>query len=66
MKLEIEMSKAEAQRLIGCQIKQQLLGTLSAGLQVTALDWSSYGTRITITLEAPREEVTEQRAGEPA
>lgn len=52
MKIEIELSKKEAQEIIGNAIRATL-GTIADGLELDNIDWTSYGQRVSITLTPP-------------
>ena len=53
MKVEIELSKAEAQRILGTALKERLAGTVGNGLEVCDIEWSRYSETVTVKLEPP-------------
>ncbi|MGA7811178.1 hypothetical protein [Bradyrhizobium sp.] len=58
MKIEIELSKKEAQEILGKALKSALTGTVADTLEISAVEWSSYGAKVIVTLE-PIEEPQE-------
>lgn len=53
MKIEISLSKAEAQKILGTAIKAALVGTMADALEVDTVEWTSYGQRVELTLTPP-------------
>lgn len=55
MKLEFEMTKKEAQEILGRAIKEALAGAVASGLEVFSVDWDKYGERVTVVMDKPLE-----------
>lgn len=59
MKLEFEMTKKEAQEILGRAIKEALAGAAASDLQVFSVDWDKYGERVTVVMDKPLEPETQ-------
>lgn len=55
MKLEFEMTKKEAQEILGRAIKEALSGTAASSLEIFSVDWDKYGERVTVVMDKPLE-----------
>lgn len=53
MKLEFELTRKEAQEVLGRAIKESLAGAAGAGLEVFSVDWDRYGDRVTVVMQRP-------------
>lgn len=53
MKLQVELTKKEAQTILGDAIKEALTGPEAANLEVAAVEWDRYGASVIVTLEEP-------------